>query len=273
MTVTSLTRNFPDLRKLISIARWGVYYLNSLFFFLLIPVFKRKVLGYSFEQIRSDFQIFGRLGLKSFGIKGEILNPHNVDLKKGYILTANHRSWLDQVLLVAYFPRMIHFLANVKYWKLPFMHTILENNESIPVDQNGLSDKAQRRLDLSLQKNETVLFYIEGTRGSGRTLLPFKKGAFKTSMKHDKEILPIYILGTEQCLSKHKSLLDIRSGEVTIVVGKPVSFDEEYFEVQFKTFEEHYNFVHNKLYDEFEYYLTMKAANKSTWKLPSLNLV
>lgn len=264
---------FNSMRIIAGFFRWLAYYLESLLFFWLLPTFKRKFLGYSFNEIKPDLTRFGKLGMSFLGVRGELLNPHNIDLSKDYIITANHRSWLDQVSLVALYPRMIHFLAKAEYWKLPFLGRILENIECIPVTNKKLNLKAKHRLIKSLNANEPVCYYVEGTRGSGRELLPFKRGAFLTAVKFQKEILPIYILGTEQCLSKHRSMFDIRSGEIAIVIGKPVVFDQKNFEREFTAFEEHFNMIHNKLYDEFEMYKLMKAQNKTIWKLPSLNLV
>lgn len=240
------------LKNGITVVKWIAYFVDNAVFLVAIPNLKRKILKKTWEEIHSTFQTFGQLGLKIFGIKAVLVNNEKVDLSKQYIVTANHRSWFDQVSLMALFPRNIHFLAKADYFKVPFFKYCLRSYECIAVFRKQLTSKTTTQLNSYLDKGENVLFFVEGTRGAGRSLLSFKKGAFKKSAETGIPILPTYILGSEQCLSKKNTLLSVKKGNIVVIVGKPVYFQLEKFDDQFKEFESMYRKVHDKLYFDFD---------------------
>ncbi len=53
-----------------------------------------------------------------------------------------------------------------------------------------------------LEEDRNVVFFVEGTRGSGKKLERFKKGAFRLAVKMNKPIIPIIIEGSADILSK-----------------------------------------------------------------------
>lgn len=231
---------------------WLKNYLVTFIFLYTIPGLKKRVFKTNFQSLEKDMKRFGKLSLGSFGFEVELINPHNVDLKKNFILAANHRSWFDQISLMASFPKGIHFLAKSEYFEIPILGKSMHNLEMIPVKNKNLDKAGNKVLINSLKRNENVCFFVEGTRGSGRELLPFKKGAFQYAAKFNKPILPIYILGAEQCSSKQRHLFDINPGTITIVVGRPAEFSRENLDQEFSDFESRYRRVHNQLYLEHE---------------------
>lgn len=254
------------LTLILNLLRWGIYYVLVLIFFFLKPLISKKILKKSFNELVEDINFFALSSLKVFGVKPELLNPHNINLDKGYIIAGNHRSFFDQIAISGLFPRTIHILAKSTYFSLPVFGQAMRTIESIPVENRRLGTEARKILDKSVKYDEAVCFFVEGTRGQGRDLLAFKPGAFNTAAEYDKEILPIYILGTEQCLSKHKSRLQVKPGNISIVIGKPESFSLEDLDAQIADFEKRYTKIHNHLYDQFESYLLMNKNDKKKFR-------
>lgn len=234
---------------------WMANYFVTFWFFYLIPGLKKYLSKASFKDLESDLRKFANLSLKSLGFKAELLNPHDIDLlEQDFILASNHRSWFDQISLSAVFPRGIHFLAKADYFKMPVLGRCLRTFEAIPVTNKSLDKSANQLLFRSIQKNENICFFVEGTRGEGKQLLPFKMGAFQVAAKFNKPILPVYILGAERCSSKQRHLFDIRPGIITIVVGRPKMFTRDNLEQQVQEFEAFYTKNWLNLYHQHELY-------------------
>lgn len=236
----------------IVISKWIAYFIDNALFLVFIPMFKKKFLKKSWAQIHSSFKIFGEIGLKIFGIKYNLANPHNVDLTQQYIIAANHRSWFDQIALMAVYPKNIHFLAKADYLKIPFFKYCLNNYECIAVHKKQLTHKTTTQLNSYIDRGDDVLYFIEGTRGSGRGLLPFKRGAFKQAALTGLPVLPIYILGSEQCLSKKNTLLSVNKGNIVVIVGNPVYFNLRNLDEQIEKFESMYRHKHDELYVDYD---------------------
>ena len=211
-----------------------------------------KYLGKSWEQAGRWFRLTGRTGLKIFGIDANIYNPYGVDLDSNqFIIIGNHRSWFDQVAVTASMPRPFHILAHEKYFRMPTLGYALRTWQGVPVRDQRLSLSENKQILDYIKRKENMFFFIEGTRGTGKELLPFRSGAFKLAAKTGVAILPLYIFGGEDCLHKTKSLLAVKPGKIDIVIGEPVMFNLQDLNPQISSFREKYETLHDKMYDAF----------------------
>lgn len=211
-----------------------------------------RFLGRSWEQVGSWFQLTGETGLKIFGIDATVYNPYGIDLKNNqFVLVGNHRSWFDQVAITAKMPKPFHILAHEKYFKMPTLGYALRTWQGIPVRNKKISEQDLQRIHNYLQRKENMFFFIEGTRGKGKELLPFRLGAFKIAAQSKVPVLPLYIFGAEDCLHKSNSLLSVKPGKIDIIVGSPVMFNLQDLGEQVQNFRQKYKSVHDKMYDAF----------------------
>ncbi|HEX3048976.1 MAG TPA: lysophospholipid acyltransferase family protein [Bacillota bacterium] len=231
---------------------WMVYDIYAFWYCFVKPVVKMKIFKLDWHQCYKDQQEFFNKALKLFGIEVVIENSHNVPLEGPYILVSNHRSWFDHVSLIAKMPLFIHYLANAKFLKIIFFGYGMKLYEFIPVADGALSPESSANLNLYLTRKDTVGFFVEGTRGSGQELLPFKPGAFKRAARCGCPILPLYILGSEAILSKRYSLITVKSGTIKIIIDPPVYFTVADWETKSREFEAEYRKKFSKLYEEFE---------------------
>lgn len=241
--------------------KWLAYYICQYLFLGLIPYLEMTILRKPWNQVGKWFRLTGKTGLKIFGINAEIYNPFGTDLENTqYIMVANHRSWFDQVAVTGLFPRQFHILANIKYFKMPTLGFALRTWQGIPVENEKLDPEKNDKVLEYIKRKDNIFFFIEGTRGKGKKLLPFKRGAFRLAAQTGVPILPMYIFGGEDCLHKSRSLLSVKSGELDIVVGGPVMFNLHELDGQIAKFSELYETIHNKLYDSF-----YAAARAERW--------
>lgn len=237
------------MRKIRNAARWGLYLIHTGLHFVLIPLLRRRLFGTEWGSLWAHLRFWARTTHKIFGIQVELDNPLGVDLTRQYILVANHRSWFDQTALTDLYPRPIHFLAKSGYFDLPiFGYALAEVAQCVAVRDRKIEKDSKDSMLEYLERGDDVLFFPEGTRGIGRELLPFRSGSFSYSASTGIPVLPIYLLGTGQILSKHEPKLALRPGKITIRIGKPVRFTEAGLHEEMAAFERQYREEHDRLY-------------------------
>jgi len=231
-------------------SKWLIYLFYNGIFLILLPVLYR-LMGKTWKDQHHLFQKFGFFSLRLFKIKAQLINKSNVDLTQQFIIASNHRSWFDQITLMALWPQNVHFLAKSEYFEIPFFKFCLQNYQVIPVHNKQLNEDENLKLSQYLKQGDNVVFFVEGTRASGRELLPFRQGAFMNAHKYQLPILPIYILGSQERLCKKNSLSKISSGHIVVVVDKPLYLDGLDWKTQMRKIEEEYTKNYQKYYDQY----------------------
>lgn len=147
--------------------------------------------------------------MKITGAKFTIEGLENINPDKTYVFTGNHRSYTDILVLFMIGGEancQFTFMAKKELFRIPFLGPSMKAMRVIGVDR-GSTSKAMKSL---LQAIETVkeggrnlIIFPEGTRSNdGRTLGPFKKGAFTIAKKAELDILPFVLEGTETYMPK-----------------------------------------------------------------------
>lgn len=231
---------------------WGRYFALTGWHFLFVAALRRHLWRSPWRTVWKSCRAWAASGTRNFGITIQLRNPEDVPLDRQYILVANHRSWFDQLALAATYPQPFHCLVKKGYCDYPlFGYALTEFAEAIPVEAKSLNPAIKDKLFSYLERGDTALFFVEGTRGSGKTLLPFRAGAFQYAAKMGIPILPIYIFGTEQILSKHRSLLTVKGGTAILLVDRPRMFSPGGWQEEMEAFEQEYRKKHEAWYEAF----------------------
>ena len=131
------------------------------------------------------------------------MNRKDVFKAQGPILiTANHPdSFLDAIIIAAYFKRPIHFLARGDAFNKPWHSILLKSLHLFPVyrlsegkENLGFNSAAFENSKKVLQKNGILLIFIEGICLNKNSLQPFKKGAARIANLCWSERIPVKIL-------------------------------------------------------------------------------
>lgn len=132
-----------------------------------------------------------------------MVNRTNFFSEEGPILiTANHPdSFLDAIIIAAYFKRPIHFLARGDAFNKPWHSVLLRTLHLFPVyrlsegkENLGLNTAAFENSKKVLQQNGVVLIFIEGICLNKNSLQPFKKGAARIANKCWADQIPVRVL-------------------------------------------------------------------------------
>jgi 1-acyl-sn-glycerol-3-phosphate acyltransferase len=126
-----------------------------------------------------------KLALSIFCPKVNIVNPHHLNSEGPLLIVANHpNSFLDAVVIGAFYQRKIHFLARGDVFQNPLFGYLLRSIGMIPVFRaregkehlHRNSHTFQESVDL-IKEGGAVLIFIEGICLNTHEIQPFKKGA------------------------------------------------------------------------------------------------
>lgn len=150
-------------------------------------------------------KFFIRLALSIFCKEVHVKNKHLLDTKGPLFIIANHpNSFLDAIIIGAYYNRKVFFLARGDVFKKRFYRFLLNTLNMIPVyrlregkEFLHLNDYAIRKSIDLITKGASVLIFIEGVCINDHQLQPFKKGTARIlEGLHQNNIFPtIHIAG------------------------------------------------------------------------------
>ena len=125
------------------------------------------------------------------------------DMPKGAIYISTHQSILDFPAFAMYIQHYLIF-ANVNLGKYPLVEKITHAVGVRYIKNRPMNEVSEiyKEMESHLKSGKNVIYFPEGTRHTGDKLLPFKRGAFKLSQKHNRPIVPIVIEGVQQYLPR-----------------------------------------------------------------------
>lgn len=173
------------------------------------------------------------------------------------MITPNHQSLLDPLLLIALSEKPITFIAKKEVEKMPVAGRVFKIIDGQFLDRNDLHQqiKILRIMDKSLiNKEHSWVIFPEGTRNKdieNVLINEFHPGTFKTALKEDVLVLPIVIEGVQKVLS---TKIWKRKYVVNISILKPQSNNE----VNAQNSTEYRDYVYNLMCDELK---TLKQNN------------
>ncbi len=128
---------------------------------------------------------------------------------KPCVVIANHRSYLDGLVLIAALPP--HFSAVIKQEvaEIPLIGRVLRRVGARFVQREPPMRAARDTLHLlrALRAGESLAIFPEGTFSPDSGLLPFRDGAFFLAAKAGVPVVPVAIRGTSQVLPEDRILL------------------------------------------------------------------
>lgn len=118
-----------------------------------------------------------------------------------WLMVSNHRSGFDPVLTIwAMREHDLAFVAKPSILRIPFIGRFVHKICCLAIDREN--DRAALKTILAaaeLMKNDVTSFFIypEGTRNTGKQLLPFRNGAFKIAQKAGAPVVVMSVRNTE----------------------------------------------------------------------------
>jgi len=195
---------------------WVLFYLISPPVWLLVVILPNKKIRWKMTRYSAKL-----LALLS-GTRLTVHGVENIPLDNPVVIVSNHMSYLDGFVLQAILPVPCNFIAKGELAANPFVRLPLLRLGAIMVErfdlEQGLEDA--RQISNLASQGMTFLFFPEGTFQRMPGLLPFRMGAFLTSVQAGIPAVPITIRGTRSKLRSDSWFP--RRGPVDVIIGKPV---------------------------------------------------
>lgn len=151
------------------------------------------------------------------------IGKENINPNQSYIITPNHQSNYDIFALYGWIGLDIKWIMKKELKKIPGLGFGSEKVGHIFLDRSNqlAAVKSLDEAKQKLAKGSSVVIFPEGTRGNGKQLQPFKRGAFKLALDLGLPILPVTIKGTNKIMPG-KSKTNIMPGIAELTVHKPI---------------------------------------------------
>lgn len=132
------------------------------------------------------------------------------------LLIINHQSLLDIVVLEDLHPKNLCWIAKEEIRRIPLFGHIMVAPRMISVQRENKRSLIKLLKDVKdrLQNGRVIAIFPEGTRGDGKKLLKFKKGAKMIAEKFDTNVQPIVISGSRNIFDSKN--LSANSGQIVI---------------------------------------------------------
>lgn len=175
----------------------------------------------------------------------QVFGKNNIPRQGGFILAANHTSYLDPPLLAVASPRVFSFLAKEELFRLPVFGRFIRALNAFPLKTNTADVKALRWAIQELESGGAIIIFPEGGRITEGQLVKPLKGVGFLAVKANCPIVPAYIEGSSQALPLNSRL--VRPRKVKVYFGQPIksrqlnsqlSDTELYQQIAQKTMEE-----------------------------------
>ena len=135
------------------------------------------------------------------------------------LVCCNHLSNLDPLVLVGFFPRVIHAMTKVELFSNPGMRLVLTRSNCFPVTR-GVVDRAAVRGALAvLHSGGALLVFPEGTRAPAMGLGVPEVGAGWLACRTGALVQPCGIWGTERAWPPGRRVP--RRAKIVLRLGQP----------------------------------------------------
>ena len=156
------------------------------------------------------------------GVKRRVKGIEHLDPHRAYVLTANHLSLFDILVVLAEIPVQFRWMAKKEVFRIPVMGWAMARVGYVSIDREN-KEKAWAHLYQAKEKLDegySLMFFPEGTRSPDGELKQFKSGAFVLALHAGVPVVPISIVGTREIMPKKSRLF--YPGTVDLVISPPI---------------------------------------------------
>lgn len=136
-----------------------------------------------------------------------------IPVEEDSIVCSNHQSLWDPLLISAYFPKKVHWMAKKELFSKPIFKGVLQKLGAFPVDREGKDIGALRTSLRLLREKKTLGIFPEGTRIKSIEDSSPKAGVGLIAVKTKSVVVPIHIQSSFKLFSK-----------TILTVKEPISF-------------------------------------------------
>lgn len=144
------------------------------------------------------------------GTKLTVRGQENWPSGRGFLVTFNHTSWVDILVLAAGLPGVPRFGAKIELYSIPLFGRAMRNVGMLPIERHNRNKVLQlyREAGERAANGEFFALAPEGTRQADLSLGRFKQGPFLFAIGAQIPIVPVVIAGAREVMPKASWLLN-----------------------------------------------------------------
>ncbi|MFN4226823.1 MAG: lysophospholipid acyltransferase family protein [Candidatus Ratteibacteria bacterium] len=158
----------------------------------------------------------------------KIKGKENFPKKGGFIIAANHLSYLDPPTIGYVCPRKIYYMAKSSLFDVKILSPLVSILGAIPIDRESKMPLSLRKIIEILKKGEGVVFFPEGTRSRDGLIKEPKPGIGFVALKSRVPVIPLRLKGTDKALPINSKFIKLK--KIEVIIGKPLYFDKGSYE-------------------------------------------
>ena len=133
-----------------------------------------------------------KLALKILGIRLYVTGK--IDLTEGTLYVGNHRSLIDPIVAFCFIDHG-YAVSKIEVSTYPLVHTGAKLSGVIYVERSNSQSRSNKKeiIEQNLQEHKSILIFPEGTTGTEKTTLTFKKGSFEAAASTNHPVVAFAI--------------------------------------------------------------------------------
>tara|TARA_Y100000768_G_scaffold339404_1_gene282609 strand:+ start:12960 stop:14783 length:1824 start_codon:yes stop_codon:yes gene_type:complete len=154
---------------------------------------------YIYSVIPEFFLRFLAKFVLKFIYRIKVKGREHIPKDQACILTCNHVSFIDWLVIYGCIDRPVRFIMSHKYHSLPIIGFLFKDAGVIPIatrsENEELLEKAYLEIQKALNNNELICIFPEGGITLDGELAPFRKGIEKILTKNPVPVIPMTLQG------------------------------------------------------------------------------
>lgn len=152
--------------------------------------------------------------------KIEVINCERFEkLKGGCVITPNHISAWETVIIPTKTRRLMYIMAKEELFKNKIIGALIKGLKAFPIARGKKDFMAIKKAVQIAENGNAVCVFPEGTRNKNGTKLRFKPGATMIAYEAKVPVVPVGVVASDNYKFRSK---------VYIVYGEPIYFNDYY---------------------------------------------
>lgn len=196
-----------------------------LFIIIQLPFFKRqkhqnRYKNYTYRSIAYFLNHF------VFRLKMEVVGKENIPKSGRLTVYANHKSYVDPVILMEVINRPTSYTPKMGVYKVPIMHAMLYSLGSFPIDRSSDRNTARAMVEaIKVVKDgmAMVIFPEGGIKDRNDIkMVAMRAGAYRLGVKAEANFLPVSIEGSTEI--KHN--LPFKRTKIKVTIHEIIKYED-----------------------------------------------
>jgi 1-acyl-sn-glycerol-3-phosphate acyltransferase len=145
----------------------------------------------------------------------EVVGANRLPVTGPVVITPNHDSVLDGIVLGAVISRELRFLAKAELWRSRLLAWLLDGLGAIRIKRSQGDQLALARMRQALDAGQAVAIFPQGAVCGDRV---WHRGAARLALVTGAPLVPVRLVGTARALSRGR----IGFPQLRIIFGEPI---------------------------------------------------